>query len=135
MADLIERLKAALDEDERVAMAAESQAWHAREPDSLGLRVVSVSFDTDQVTASILSGNANHIARHDPARTLAMVAAHRKILDLHRTIEDPPPPWQSGGDTRYACSICDYTPESHLFHKEPYCDTVLALAAAYGITP
>ena len=120
MADLIERLKAALDEDERVAMAAESQAWHAREPDSLGLRVVSVSFDTDQVTASILSGNANHIARHDPARTLAMVAAHRKILELLPDIETAEA-WMHQEVGHLAPDVIQ--------------PLVEALAAAYGIEP
>jgi len=84
MDDLVTFLWSCLDEDERSARAAESAKWHAKERDGLGLRVVSISHEIGQVTASILSGNAEHIARHDPARVLAEVEAKRLLLTLHK---------------------------------------------------
>jgi hypothetical protein len=68
--------------------------------------------------------DARHIANQDPARTLAMVAAHRKILDdyasyrakLDRKFEDDADSWH-------------FTGQGYVWHK-----LILALAEGYGIT-
>jgi hypothetical protein len=65
-------------------------------------------------------GLTPHIATHDPAHVLADIAAKRKILDLHQQRE---PGW---------CSTCDVP--SDVKGNEAGCPTVLALAEAYGIT-
>lgn len=64
MDDLIARIRAAIDEDERIAKAAVNWSYGAQEWADAG--------EPDWV----------HIARHDPARVLRQVAAHRKILDI-----------------------------------------------------
>lgn len=81
-------LRAQLDEDERAAQAAGGEAWrYERMPDpsgtahslELGERViVDIGFADDDF---MRPEEAAHAARHDPARTLAEVAAMRKVLD------------------------------------------------------
>lgn len=84
MSDLIERLRAAMGEEEWIARAA---GWHRWE-----LRV-------DKVIATgngrIVAGNhyhhdATHMVRHDPASVLRKVAGARKILALieHQLSDD-----------------------------------------------
>jgi len=88
MSDLAEFLKARLDEDEAVARAAgglawstlEHPIWEGRIEDSRGEVIV---YDEGAPTAV----QAAHIARHDPARVLADVAAKRKIVALARREE------------------------------------------------
>lgn len=81
--------------------------------------------------------DAEHIARHDPARVLADVAAKRAILDLHR----PRVPYGYGhsldemlADGSAACSVCgdqgvDITT---VYHP---CDTLLVLARVWAEHP
>lgn len=66
MSDVVEFLKARLDEDESVAGAA----------DALGQIA-------DLITASSRVEFAEHIAQHDPARSLREVAAMRRIVETH----------------------------------------------------
>jgi hypothetical protein len=70
MTDLVEFLRAALDEDERVARVA--IAYEEEVDDAPQYRHVV------DYLGSIL---AAHIARHDPARMLAEVAAKRAIVE------------------------------------------------------
>lgn len=77
--DLVAFLRARLDEDERVALDAlplghwevrgRHHVYKANGPPSL------------PPVASYAIGEAEHIARHDPARVLADVAAKRAIVD------------------------------------------------------
>lgn len=89
--DLVEFLRARLDEDEQVARAAtpgpwtqdeEVDGWRAGRQTVVRadrFRVVTV----DQTRQHHPAGEENvaHIARHDPARVLADVAAKRALLD------------------------------------------------------
>jgi hypothetical protein len=63
MTDLVEFLRAALDEDERVALEAVDDYYY---------------LDEGEATLRFLE-------YHDPARVLAEVAAKRAILDLHES--------------------------------------------------
>ena len=102
MDDLVTWLHAAYDEDERVARETpeESRTWSHKSfvdysaPDLpmddhtlwFGDRVVGeVGFGDGE----ILPDEAEHIARHDPARVLAEVDAKRRILDEHPPIREP----------------------------------------------
>lgn len=86
MDDLIARIRAAIDEDERVAQQATTPGgsrgeWaygNRRISDDLGVLVVG----------HIPANRGRHIVRHDPKRVLAMVAAHRAILAEHERICD-----------------------------------------------
>jgi hypothetical protein len=69
MTDLVEFVRACLDDDERVAQAVDPRGWiEATEEGHWN------EFNQTEI---------DHIARHDPARVLAEVAAKRAILDLH----------------------------------------------------
>lgn len=93
MTGIIEFLTARLDEDERVAkLAAEAgckadprhrwmvERWTSEDPAAIPT-AIWVS-DENEIGVATVNGNyaADHIARHDPARVLAEVAAKRAIL-------------------------------------------------------
>jgi hypothetical protein len=146
--ELIERIKAAIDEDERVANAATPGRWvvggwrgasrsNVHAPDyrpkgfSNGQHVAETivaeggmgPWAADLRGSGFPHANAEHVARHDPARVLRQVAAHRKILEEH-DIECP-------GENYQYCRVChDY--QRHDAQSAP-CVTLLALAEVYGI--
>jgi len=106
--ELIERIRAVLDEDEWIAIAA------ARRDDGregswtpVGLRT---AFDARV---------DDHIARHDPARVLRQVAAHRKLLDVYQEADE----WYNAHKIAAAGEI------TGLF------TAIKLLAEALGITP
>lgn len=88
--ELVEFLRARLDEDEEVAgiMPADSRAWsyHPDEqhPNYSGkIPEIFAEACNTQTPGFILFEAAPHIARHDPARVLRDVAAKRRILEAH----------------------------------------------------
>lgn len=93
MDDLLTRLRAKLDEVERIARAATVGPW--RVDDETYAEVIYGDDDTSVVAGGRWGGEASvfdstadalHIAAQNPAVTLRMVAAHRKILDEHERI-------------------------------------------------
>jgi hypothetical protein len=86
-ATLVDFLRERLDEDEAVALAATPGPWSAQG----GTQVMPPApWKVDpwykNAVADTQPGNRTnnvHIARHDPARVLATVAAHRAIVELH----------------------------------------------------
>lgn len=98
MSDLVEFLRARLDEDERTARASSPWPWEenaecdevlsARLPDDDGLVEDDLRVaEGHALSNNQLRANVRHIARHDPARVLAEVAAKRAILDLAAAAE------------------------------------------------
>jgi hypothetical protein len=90
--ELVEWLRAQLDEDERVAKAVARQAdlrpsrrgrtaqWSAYlEGGDDGWAIESA--DGDHSFVVVVESVAHHIARHDPARVLVEVEAKRRLLD------------------------------------------------------
>lgn len=80
---LVEFLTARLDEDQQFANRAGGQRW--REIDEDGRTPDVVDGDRSSVidiegTGYLPRSSAAHIARHDPARVLAEVAAKRRIV-------------------------------------------------------
>lgn len=152
MDDLIAHIRAAIDEDERIALAANPSPWRFRIPNANHLDQNTIFGDGEPRGVDKLrqvcnvemawerEANAAHIVRHDPARVLRQVAAHRKILDLHDYIS------KTGhcaffdrerGIHRTQCWHCpgcggrDWDIDGF---NSP-CPSVLALADAYGIEP
>lgn len=89
--DAVVRLTAGLDEDERIARAAtqdESTYW-AADHGHVFVTMDAIWYEDEMiVTAADISDRlayqrAEHIARHDPVRTLKEVAAKRKALDWY----------------------------------------------------
>lgn len=151
MDDLIARIRAAIDEDERVALAANPSPWRWRIEGADHLDQNTVfgdgsprGFDKLRHVCSVdyaweREANAAHIIRHDPARVLRQVAAHRKILAEH---SDP------HGRAQIRAVVPDYPDRDHCgdcgtnpCQREEWCDrcgwqlcpTVLALADVYRI--
>ncbi|MEW2420465.1 DUF6221 family protein [Streptomyces nigra] len=98
MDELVEWLRAQLDEDERIARAAswadDANAWHA-EPSPFNARSAGQRWYVEDAMedgvvshvdprASDDEGVARHIAEWDPARVLREINAKRQILDEHR---------------------------------------------------
>lgn len=94
MTELVAFLGRMLDADEQVAKAATPGPWDVND-EELAEAIYTVDPDSDiavvagsgwggEVTVFNRPADAIHIARHDPARTLAKVAAERRILDAYR---------------------------------------------------
>lgn len=84
MDELIAFLNARITDDERIAAAASNAPWQIQTDgdwsilrDADGDRIVSSYDDAD-----FLPADADHIARHDPARVLADIAAKRAIVRM-----------------------------------------------------
>lgn len=90
-AGIVEFLTARLDEDERIARAASDGPWKVNDVEYAESIQAGNGF-TDVVAGGRWGGEAGvfdstedaiHIARHDPTRVLAEVAAKRAILAEH----------------------------------------------------
>lgn len=83
-ADLVAFLRARLDDDERIAAAVDSTPWRQGDAGSPEWDHHLVYVDQDvRVLHDLTEEEAAHVARHDPARVLAEVAAKRVILGWH----------------------------------------------------
>lgn len=140
---MVAHLRAKLDEDERVALAAKTVSgagdWalnilgHIYSP-SLDGKVMAggmeiktheiVSEPPDECAHPVFSDRrvADHCVRHDPDRVLALVAAHREILALHHPVTD--------GTGEVSCGAC-WKPRQ-LYPAAWPCDTLKALASAHA---
>lgn len=85
-------IAAQVDTDAQLAADTTSGPWHVEDPEHP--TEIYNGDDVDVVSGSRWGGEASvfnrdadalHIARHDPARTLAAVAAARGVLDRHTT--------------------------------------------------
>ncbi|MGA4726281.1 DUF6221 family protein [Micromonospora taraxaci] len=96
MDDPITWMRAQLDDDERVAREATWGPWEVGptfggrdnrvyvKPEGPGIDTIGTCVIAGQVANTPqYRANAQHIARHDPARVLAEVDAKRRILDAH----------------------------------------------------
>jgi hypothetical protein len=72
---MVADLRGQLDAVERVAKAAKPGPWHVEDGS------VIATHPTDQVVDWVYGDSAEHIALNDPDRVLALVAAHRAILE------------------------------------------------------
>jgi hypothetical protein len=144
--DLVTFLRARLDEDEQVAHdallgypasmhasagqpalplptpttpGAEWRAEYQNVRRTDGFRRVA---EATQASAEV----AEHIARHDPARVLAEVAAKRAVVELHGAVE--PGKWR----TVAACAQCGDARTYESYMVEWPCPTLRALAQVYA---
>jgi hypothetical protein len=109
--ELVDFLRARLDEDEETALGASPGGWHYGTVDSVAGGAL---YDTTRTIANVVyeqrgdhdgrivrhlleaeaDRNGAHIERHDPARVLADVGAKRRILEMHESwpvlVERPP---------------------------------------------
>lgn len=92
------------------------------------------SWGHDEWGITVSEHDAVHIARHDPARVLAEVAAKRRIIDLHHSLGP-----SAGTEDEVVCDACG--PEEDIsFRVETYggrwpCTTLRLLASVYAGRP
>jgi hypothetical protein len=123
LVEFVAWLREQIDEDERVALAA---AWSSRRvgdnrPTWQRSGINSVE---DAGGGLVVHGDgtppsdsqADHIARHDPARVLAEVAAKRAILDLHEPYESE----RVGGQSCWACNRDGWPCETVRLLAQPF---------------
>jgi NADPH-dependent ferric siderophore reductase len=81
--DLVAFLREQLDADERIARAATPGPWE-QDPERAGsLTSAEYWYVVDCSGTPAAGENAEHVARHDPARVLAEITAKRAIVDEH----------------------------------------------------
>ena len=66
--------------DEEAALAASGETWSAFDESTQGTRRVDVDHSFERVVACTRAWRGEHIARHDPARTLREIEAKRQVL-------------------------------------------------------
>jgi hypothetical protein len=102
--DLIDWLRAQIDDDEQIALAidvkewAEDSSWFKDMLDPLP----SQRRERPAWLPMITVEDVRHIARHDPARVLQEVEAKKRRLDRHRRVAADDTDW-------VACSHCHVT--------------------------
>ena len=93
MDDLVQWLRAQLDEDERIARAVDDGSapwdgqWMADTSDAARTRNGHVLFYRP-VSGPLKPGLVDHVVRHDPARVLREIDAKRDLLVFARGIQD-----------------------------------------------
>lgn len=144
MTDVVAFLIARLAEDEQIARDAgfsqqsktRQQEWIAQATEWPGgehpfLDGVKVT-DRMGIATFVANGGARaeHVARHDPARVLAEVAAKRAILAEHKHAPATEPSTDDFG-----CQICAYDRGDCVLYGWGWCNTVRLLAAPYADHP
>ncbi len=124
-ADLHARLVAALDEEQARAEAATPGPWL---PDGYDVVAEDGWIATVGEWREEVAANVEHIAAQDPARTLARIAADRRVLERHEPVL---------GDewSEYRCveHVVGCIGHRELAHAAYPCDEVRDLAARYGV--
>lgn len=138
--DLLGFLEARLAEDEATARAATPGPWSV--DNETYAESISGSDDQDVVAGGRWGGEASvftstedalHIARHDPARVLAEVAAKRAIMDIHSMFI---PPYVGVGPDG-SCQGCGLGGDGRYYNTPDIkdCPELQALAAIYADHP
>ncbi|MFE2384479.1 DUF6221 family protein [Streptomyces misionensis] len=87
MDDLVEFLRARLDEDERIAREAAPGPWE-QDPERFDFLVSAEhGYVVDCSGARAAAENAAHVAAHDPARVLRDSEAKRELLSRYEAME------------------------------------------------
>lgn len=135
--ELVAFLHARLDEDELMARAATPKVADPRMEPGVWEHVGETRIEGYLLTIFPGGGHdeadAEHIARHDPARVLAEVEAKRRIVELHgRAV------LRAGGGAQYfatqtVCRSCE--PPQQLLGAAWPCETLRLLALPYASHP
>ncbi|MFI0370853.1 DUF6221 family protein [Actinomadura sp. 1N219] len=81
--DLVEFLRDRLARDEQIAQACAGAPWKAAPSGTVNTDTAEDGGEPAFVARAENEAYAEHIARHDPSRTLRQVAAARQIIDGH----------------------------------------------------
>lgn len=132
MDDLVRWLGVQLDEDERIARAADPGPWKSESlgrHDQAAIKPAALT-SLIQFDGSRAAANGMHVSRHDPARVLREIDATRRIVEIHRVVgfED-----EDMTDLGSGCSECGYSAEYG--DRGGWCETLRLLAAPYADRP
>jgi hypothetical protein len=142
--DLVKWLRVQVDEDEQTALAATPGRWHWVDPGGKIKQALVADEYRDGRWSMVLpcaNGDAfpsvydaEHIARHGPARVLREVAAKRQIMLIHRR---PPVGLWSSEPFEDCCDGCGYSGEFNAPNVRHIgdCPELRALAAVYADQP
>ncbi|GGV68938.1 hypothetical protein GCM10010294_25190 [Streptomyces griseoloalbus] len=147
MVDLVEWLRAQLDEDERIARAAGGASWEEL-PVSGWVHTTPLpasewqppGYDHHVASAPLVEDRA-HIVTHDPARVLREIDAKRQLLNDHpivpRTIEPTVINGEEIGGPHFpfGCQNCHAVHDTSEVYGFGYCFTVKVLALPYADRP
>ena len=124
-ADLVEFLRARLDEDEKAAR----RLIAAADRESYGCGTAQLRLAPGADTWLLTHGSNLLIT---PARVLAEVAAKRRIIDLHW-----PAPWHPrvNSDIPQGTAVCSTCGDMEWYAETAPCDTIKALAQPYADHP
>lgn len=151
VSELVDWLRAQLDEDERVALAAAERVgpqWSLRRYEELPDDPFSdgVVADGGEVIGSgeVMLPEGEHIARFDPKRQLDEVEAKRRLLDLHphRRFAGPlraASPHEADHRPAFdeapryvGCETCHWDSDHEENYPSWWCDTVRLLALPFA---
>lgn len=136
MQDLVEWLRAQLDEDERIARGCSGTDWWEHPANWVSAPPLN------RVAVVVHDGNRGHIVRHDPARVLREIDAKRRLLDLHGIVHRNIG-WQGvDGEAEYGeLPVCGHCVPKHTHYPtredvpEGPCPTLRLLALPYADRP
>jgi hypothetical protein len=147
MDDLVQFLRARLDDDKQAARACASAPWEIEIPPMVH---VSVQARRDNkwkwgrlgyVATVERDEDRAHIARHDPARVLADVEAKRRLLELHGIMHREIGWLENGAEEGSEIPVCGICVPKHSHYQrredvpEGPCLTVRLLALPYADHP
>jgi hypothetical protein len=155
MVDLVEWLRAQLDEDEQIALSAREGPWAVRFSLSGEDEIYSVPRDEQHGGDSNVfpdvwhEGSTAHAIRHDPSRVLREVAAKRWILAQHphvrfarmmadwndADVKECPQAFPGSDRPWVGCKVCDYDPHYEQVDPHTWCGFVRTMAAVYSHRP
>ncbi|WP_327413220.1 DUF6221 family protein [Streptomyces sp. NBC_01233] len=143
MDDLVQFLRARLDEDEQIARIGDADepplAW--RQIGGTGVIVASDGKRAEECANGNWAGIAERIVRHDPARVLAEVDAKRQIVELHGIVHREIG-WLADGEEKHGeIPVCGLCVPKHAHYQrrddvpEGACRTLRPLALPYADHP
>jgi hypothetical protein len=133
------RITVALDRAEQVARGATEPTWVEG---SLWFRWMMVPTKDGHGSEQIDEADARHMALWDPKNVLALIAAHREIVRLHRVEILEEVNGRRLPEPQYGCVLCDADSGELLtdssgrgmsFGPAPACETVRAIAKAHRV--
>lgn len=126
IAELLAFVKARLDDDTAIALAASPGPWHLNAE-----RTEVIAVDEEPVAEAFALGSnqlratAEHIARHDPTRVLREVEARRRVVARHQL--------ERRWDGDAICGRCS-VPQAGAYQTWP-CPDLRDLASAWSTHP
>lgn len=130
--DLITKLRAKLDEIERIAQrAAGVESDWAYDRETFHVASASYSIAARKADGSPINDvDGEHIALHDPKAALEMVSALREILELHAAVRLP----RDLNGPAGVCRLCSADRPYEYMGAEWPCATLRALVKGHRIT-